>query len=305
MELRHDEVLCGSRSRPRASSACSRGVPQVAGRVRRPGPRSRRARCGSSPAQVADAKIEVAAGRGAGRGRHDRHERHGGARRPADGPRVLAGDRSCREDRRAARRPGEEGRHARGHRVAGHRQRRQRRAQGRGRPHRRRRTSFKRKQDLFAAAGRVAGGRRAGRGLRSATRRRSSSGRARSSSSSHVGNVDVVTQTYALPSPIDGEVLLRNINPGIEVQGQYSGGAQPQELFTIGELDRVWVLGDIYEIDLGSRARRQPPRRSRSSLTRARCSRAPSTGSAAASIRTRAPRRSAAPSTTPTSCSGR
>jgi cobalt-zinc-cadmium efflux system membrane fusion protein len=64
-----------------------------------------------------------------------------------------------------------------------------------------------------------------------------------------VGNVDAVTQTYALPSPIEGEVLMRNINPGIEVQGQYSGGAT-QELFTIGEIDRVWILGDIYEIDL-------------------------------------------------------
>jgi cobalt-zinc-cadmium efflux system membrane fusion protein len=78
-----------------------------------------------------------------------------------------------------------------------------------------------------------------------------------------VGNVDEVTQTYTLPSPIDGEVLLRNINPGIEVQGQYSGGAGNNclpglttnavcgELFTIGELDKVWVLGDIYEIDMG------------------------------------------------------
>jgi cobalt-zinc-cadmium efflux system membrane fusion protein len=65
-----------------------------------------------------------------------------------------------------------------------------------------------------------------------------------------VGNVDTVTQTYTLPSPIDGEVLLRNINPGIEVQGQYSGGSA-QELFTIGELDRVWVLGDVYEVDMG------------------------------------------------------
>jgi cobalt-zinc-cadmium efflux system membrane fusion protein len=65
-----------------------------------------------------------------------------------------------------------------------------------------------------------------------------------------VGNVDTVTQTYTLPSPIDGEILLRNINPGIEVQGQYSGGSAP-ELFTIGELDRVWVLGDVYEIDMG------------------------------------------------------
>lgn len=65
----------------------------------------------------------------------------------------------------------------------------------------------------------------------------------------HVGNVDAVTQTYTLTSPVDGEVLMRNINPGIEVQGQYSGGAN-QELYTIGELDRVWVLGDIYEIDM-------------------------------------------------------
>jgi cobalt-zinc-cadmium efflux system membrane fusion protein len=64
-----------------------------------------------------------------------------------------------------------------------------------------------------------------------------------------VGNVDAVTQTYTLPAPIDGEVLLRNISPGVEVQGQYSGGAN-QELFTIGELDRVWVLGDLYEMDL-------------------------------------------------------
>jgi cobalt-zinc-cadmium efflux system membrane fusion protein len=65
----------------------------------------------------------------------------------------------------------------------------------------------------------------------------------------HAGNIDSVTQTYTLASPIDGEVLLRNINPGIEVQGQYAGGTA-QELFTIGEVDQVWVLGDLYEIDL-------------------------------------------------------
>jgi cobalt-zinc-cadmium efflux system membrane fusion protein len=65
----------------------------------------------------------------------------------------------------------------------------------------------------------------------------------------HTGRVDSVTQTYTLVAPIDGEVLLRNINPGIEVQGQYSGGAT-QELFTIGEVDKVWVLGDLYETDL-------------------------------------------------------
>jgi RND family efflux transporter MFP subunit len=33
------------------------------------------------------------------------------------------------------------------------------------------------------------------------------------------------------------------------VQGQYSGGAT-QELFTIGELDKVWVLADLYEMDI-------------------------------------------------------
>jgi cobalt-zinc-cadmium efflux system membrane fusion protein len=63
------------------------------------------------------------------------------------------------------------------------------------------------------------------------------------------GNFDSVAQTYTLASPIDGEVLLRNITPGIEVQGQYSGGTA-QELFTIGEVDKVWVLGDLYEMDL-------------------------------------------------------
>jgi cobalt-zinc-cadmium efflux system membrane fusion protein len=63
------------------------------------------------------------------------------------------------------------------------------------------------------------------------------------------GGVDVVTQTYRLVSPIDGEVLARNINPGIEVQGQYASGSA-QELFTIGELATVWVMADLYEIDL-------------------------------------------------------
>jgi cobalt-zinc-cadmium efflux system membrane fusion protein len=65
----------------------------------------------------------------------------------------------------------------------------------------------------------------------------------------HVGNVDAVTQTYTLTSPVDGEVLMRNIGPGAEVQGQYSGGAA-QELFTIGEIDKVWVLADVYEVDI-------------------------------------------------------
>jgi len=63
-----------------------------------------------------------------------------------------------------------------------------------------------------------------------------------------VGGGSAVSQQYGLPAPVEGEILLRNINPGVEVQGQYSGGAT-QELFTIGELDRLWVIGDVYEMD--------------------------------------------------------
>jgi cobalt-zinc-cadmium efflux system membrane fusion protein len=37
--------------------------------------------------------------------------------------------------------------------------------------------------------------------------------------------VNSVTQTYQLYSSIDGQVLARSINPGMEVQGMYSGGA--------------------------------------------------------------------------------
>jgi cobalt-zinc-cadmium efflux system membrane fusion protein len=62
------------------------------------------------------------------------------------------------------------------------------------------------------------------------------------------GSVDAVTQDYSLVSPLEGEVLARNLSVGTEVQGQYSGGTQ--ELFVVGELDEVWVLADIYEIDL-------------------------------------------------------
>jgi cobalt-zinc-cadmium efflux system membrane fusion protein len=66
----------------------------------------------------------------------------------------------------------------------------------------------------------------------------------------HAGDRSSVTQTYTLASPIDGDVIARNINPGMEVQGQYGGGSQ-QELFTIGELGQVWVMGDLYESDIG------------------------------------------------------
>jgi cobalt-zinc-cadmium efflux system membrane fusion protein len=65
----------------------------------------------------------------------------------------------------------------------------------------------------------------------------------------HVGNADAVTQRFSLLAPVDGEVLSRDISPGVEVQGQYAGNSP--ELFTIGEIDRVWVLGQLYEMDLG------------------------------------------------------
>jgi cobalt-zinc-cadmium efflux system membrane fusion protein len=66
----------------------------------------------------------------------------------------------------------------------------------------------------------------------------------------HGADFDSVTQSYTLTSPIDGDVLARSVNPGLEVQGQYSGGAT-QELFTVGEIGTIWVLGDVYEIDVG------------------------------------------------------
>lgn len=62
------------------------------------------------------------------------------------------------------------------------------------------------------------------------------------------GTADSVTQTYAIRAEIDGEVVARNISPGVEVAGQYGGGTSV-ELFTIGELDKVWLVADVYEMD--------------------------------------------------------
>jgi cobalt-zinc-cadmium efflux system membrane fusion protein len=57
-------------------------------------------------------------------------------------------------------------------------------------------------------------------------------------------------QSFVLTAPIEGEVVDRAVNPGIEVQGEYAGGGPAVELFTVGELDPVWVLADVYEMDL-------------------------------------------------------
>lgn len=62
------------------------------------------------------------------------------------------------------------------------------------------------------------------------------------------GSFDKVTQEYTLRALIDGEVIARNVNPGFEVQGQYTIGQAP-ELFTIGELNPIWVMADLFEMD--------------------------------------------------------
>ena len=61
---------------------------------------------------------------------------------------------------------------------------------------------------------------------------------------------DSLTQEYVLRSPMDGEVISRMANPGAEVAGAYSGSGNVQELFTIGSIDDLWLLGDVYEADL-------------------------------------------------------
>ena len=66
----------------------------------------------------------------------------------------------------------------------------------------------------------------------------------------HHSELGTVTQAYDVRAPIDGEIITRHVNPGTELQGQYSGGAQSAELFTVGSLDSVWVLSDLFEMDM-------------------------------------------------------
>ncbi|HTP26828.1 MAG TPA: efflux RND transporter periplasmic adaptor subunit [Anaeromyxobacteraceae bacterium] len=64
------------------------------------------------------------------------------------------------------------------------------------------------------------------------------------------GALGTVSQEFVLRSPIEGDVIARMASPGLEVQGQYSGASNSVELFTIGDIDRLWLLGDLYEVDL-------------------------------------------------------
>jgi cobalt-zinc-cadmium efflux system membrane fusion protein len=65
----------------------------------------------------------------------------------------------------------------------------------------------------------------------------------------NAGTGNRVSQSYTLRTPIAGEVISRAVNPGVEVQGQYGGGTAV-ELYTVGELDRVQVIADVFEIDV-------------------------------------------------------
>jgi len=67
----------------------------------------------------------------------------------------------------------------------------------------------------------------------------------------HAPKSDVVRQRYVLRSPIEGEVVGRNLTPGAEVEGMLSGANLASELFTIGSIERVTLLADLYEVDLG------------------------------------------------------
>jgi cobalt-zinc-cadmium efflux system membrane fusion protein len=55
-------------------------------------------------------------------------------------------------------------------------------------------------------------------------------------------------ERFTLRAPIAGEVIARNLNPGIEVSGQYANGAAA-ELFTVGATDLVWLWADLFEMD--------------------------------------------------------
>lgn len=59
------------------------------------------------------------------------------------------------------------------------------------------------------------------------------------------------TQEFHLRAPVAGEIVNRSATPGLEVQGMLASANVVQELFTVGELDPIWIWGDVYERDLG------------------------------------------------------
>ena len=107
---------------------------------------------------------------------------------------------------------------------------------------------LQRQKELFEAH---AGARRdleaaeAGFGVASAERDRAQ----QRAASLYAPDAHGVSQGFQLKAPITGEVIARSANLGTEVQGQYGGGTAV-ELFTIGELDQLWLMADLYEADL-------------------------------------------------------
>lgn len=66
----------------------------------------------------------------------------------------------------------------------------------------------------------------------------------------HVDGKGSVSQNFLLRAPLSGEVVSRALSPGMEIQGQYSG-SNVTELFTIGDIDEVWVMAEVHEMDVG------------------------------------------------------
>lgn len=73
----------------------------------------------------------------------------------------------------------------------------------------------------------------------------------------HAPGTGPATQEFLLRSPIPGQIVNRTATPGLEVQGMLSSANLVQELFTVGDIDRVWVWGDVYERDLAKVRRGQ------------------------------------------------
>jgi membrane fusion protein, heavy metal efflux system len=66
----------------------------------------------------------------------------------------------------------------------------------------------------------------------------------------HTAPEGPATQRFLLRAPVAGEIVNRTATPGLEVQGMLAQANVVQELFTVGELDPIWVWGDVYERDL-------------------------------------------------------
>jgi len=64
------------------------------------------------------------------------------------------------------------------------------------------------------------------------------------------GKSQISGDTYTLRSPLEGNVVASGVHPGAEVQGQYDAGANVAELFVVGDLDSVWALADVFEMDM-------------------------------------------------------